>query len=80
MAEIEEAEKQKMRNKCKKIIDHGVNVFVNRQLIYNFAEQVRQLLAARQKKKASGATRSAKPTRHAHNRAAASTFPAFFCV
>lgn len=41
VAEIEEAEKEKMRNKCKKIIDHGVNVFVNRQLIYNFPEQVR---------------------------------------
>lgn len=41
VAEIEEAEKDKMRNKCKKIIDHGVNVFVNRQLIYNFPEQAR---------------------------------------
>ncbi|CAM9384829.1 unnamed protein product, partial [Discosporangium mesarthrocarpum] len=35
-----EAEKQKMRNKCKKIIDHGINVFINRQLIYNFPEQI----------------------------------------
>merc|ERR1719284_2304541 len=25
VAEIEEAERNKMRNKCKKIIDHGVN-------------------------------------------------------
>lgn len=41
VAEIEEAEKDKMRSKCKKIIDHGVNVFINRQLIYNFPEQVR---------------------------------------
>jgi len=40
VAEIEEAEKDKMRNKCKKIIDHGINVFVNRQLIYNFPEQI----------------------------------------
>ncbi|CAM9540000.1 unnamed protein product, partial [Hapterophycus canaliculatus] len=40
VAEIEEAEKDKMRTKCKKIIDHGVNVFVNRQLIYNFPEQI----------------------------------------
>lgn len=40
VAEIEEAEKDKMRKKCKKIVDHGVNVFVNRQLIYNFPEQV----------------------------------------
>ena len=29
-----------MRNKCKKIIDHGINVFINRQLIYNFPEQI----------------------------------------
>ncbi|CAM9471303.1 unnamed protein product [Ectocarpus sp. 6 AP-2014] len=40
VAEIEEAEKDKMRTKCKKIVDHGVNVFVNRQLIYNFPEQI----------------------------------------
>jgi T-complex protein 1 subunit beta len=40
VAEIEEAEKQKMRNKCKKIIDHGISCFINRQLIYNFPEQV----------------------------------------
>ncbi|GMH69921.1 hypothetical protein TrRE_jg2149 [Triparma retinervis] len=40
VAEIEEAEKDKMRGKCKKIIDHGINVFVNRQLIYNFPEQI----------------------------------------
>jgi len=40
VAEIEEAEKQKMREKCNKIIKHGVNCFVNRQLIYNFPEQI----------------------------------------
>eukprot|EP01038_Epipyxis_sp_PR26KG_P014882 gene14882-20014_t len=40
VAEIEEAEKQKMRNKCKKIIDHGITCFINRQLIYNFPEQI----------------------------------------
>jgi len=40
VAEIEEAEKDKMRAKCKRIIDHGINVFVNRQLIYNFPEQI----------------------------------------
>ena len=40
VAEIEEAEKDKMRNKCKKIIDHGISCFVNRQLIYNFPEQI----------------------------------------
>eukprot|EP00640_Fibrocapsa_japonica_P001952 CAMPEP_0113941298 /NCGR_PEP_ID=MMETSP1339-20121228/7239_1 /TAXON_ID=94617 /ORGANISM="Fibrocapsa japonica" /LENGTH=528 /DNA_ID=CAMNT_0000945403 /DNA_START=53 /DNA_END=1639 /DNA_ORIENTATION=- /assembly_acc=CAM_ASM_000762 len=40
VAEIEEAERDKMRAKCKKIIDHGINVFINRQLIYNFPEQI----------------------------------------
>ncbi len=40
VAEIEEAEKQKMRNKCEKIMSHGINCFVNRQLIYNFPEQI----------------------------------------
>jgi len=40
VAEIEEAEKDKMRKKCAKIIDHGINVFINRQLIYNFPEQI----------------------------------------
>ena len=37
---IEDAEKDKMRSKCKKILDHGINVFINRQLIYNFPEQI----------------------------------------
>jgi hypothetical protein len=40
VAEIEEAEREKMRKKCHKITEHGINVFVNRQLIYNFPEQV----------------------------------------
>jgi len=40
VAEIEEAEKQRMRSKCQKIIDHGINCFVNRQLIYNLPEQI----------------------------------------
>lgn len=40
VAEIEEAEKAKMMNKCQKIIKHGINCFVNRQLIYNFPEQI----------------------------------------
>eukprot|EP01111_Echinosteliopsis_oligospora_P019944 TRINITY_DN990_c0_g1_i1.p1 TRINITY_DN990_c0_g1~~TRINITY_DN990_c0_g1_i1.p1 ORF type:complete len:540 (-),score=212.62 TRINITY_DN990_c0_g1_i1:42-1661(-) len=39
LAAIEEAERTKMLNKCKKIIEHGVNVFVNRQLVYNLPEQ-----------------------------------------
>ena len=40
VAEIEEAEKNKMANKCKKIIEHGINCFINRQLIYNYPEQI----------------------------------------
>lgn len=39
VAEIEEAEKQKMIEKCDKIMAHECNVFVNRQLIYNRPEQ-----------------------------------------
>lgn len=40
VAEIEAAEKEKMREKCRKIIDHGINCFINRQLIYNFPEEI----------------------------------------
>mmetsp|Transcript_26306 Transcript_26306/g.81924 ORF Transcript_26306/g.81924 Transcript_26306/m.81924 type:complete len:486 (-) Transcript_26306:127-1584(-) len=40
VAEIEEAERDKMREKCRKIIDHGINCFVNRQLIYNLPESI----------------------------------------
>ncbi|KMT15525.1 hypothetical protein BVRB_3g058770 [Beta vulgaris subsp. vulgaris] len=40
VAEIEGAEKDKMREKVKKIISHGINCFVNRQLIYNFPEEL----------------------------------------
>merc|ERR1712070_561125 len=40
VAEIEEAEKDKMRNKCNKILNHGINCFINRQLIYNFPEEI----------------------------------------
>ena len=40
VAEIEAAEKGKMREKCEKIIKHGINVFINRQLIYNFPESL----------------------------------------
>ena len=39
VAEIEEAEKQKMLNKVEKIIGHGCTVFINRQLVYNLPEQ-----------------------------------------
>mmetsp|Transcript_4038 Transcript_4038/g.5941 ORF Transcript_4038/g.5941 Transcript_4038/m.5941 type:complete len:374 (-) Transcript_4038:22-1143(-) len=40
VAEIEKAEKEKMRLKCQKIMKHGCNVFINRQLIYNFPESL----------------------------------------
>ena len=40
VAEIEAAEKAKMKAKCQKIIDHGINVFINRQLIYDYPEEV----------------------------------------
>ena len=40
VAEIEQAEKEKMRKKCQKIMNHGCNVFINRQLIYNFPESI----------------------------------------
>ncbi|KAK6131043.1 hypothetical protein DH2020_035220 [Rehmannia glutinosa] len=40
VAEIEVAEKEKMREKVQKIINHGINCFVNRQLIYNFPEEL----------------------------------------
>merc|ERR1719353_917636 len=39
VAEIEAAEKKKMLDKVDKIIAHGCNVFINRQLIYNLPEQ-----------------------------------------
>lgn len=40
VAEIEQAEKEKMRRKCQKIINHGANLFINRQLIYNYPESL----------------------------------------
>lgn len=40
VAEIEAAEKNKMREKCEKILAHGCNVFINRQLIYNLPEEI----------------------------------------
>merc|ERR1719231_2033203 len=39
VAEIEAAEKARMNQKVDKIIGHGCNVFINRQLIYNLPEQ-----------------------------------------
>ena len=40
VAEIEEEEKQKMARKVHKIKEQGINVFVNRQLIYNYPEML----------------------------------------
>merc|ERR1712139_566275 len=40
VAEIEKAEKEKMKNKVERICKHGCNVFINRQLIYNYPEQI----------------------------------------
>jgi len=40
VAEIEKAEKEKMKTKVDKIVAHGCNVFINRQLIYNYPEQL----------------------------------------
>ena len=40
VAEIEQAEKEKMKNKVDKILAHNIDIFVNRQLIYNYPEQL----------------------------------------
>merc|ERR1719383_282011 len=40
VAELELAEKEKMKDKVGKILDHKCNVFINRQLIYNYPEQL----------------------------------------
>ena len=40
VADIEKAERDKMRSKVEAIIGHGINCFVNRQLIYNFPEEI----------------------------------------
>ena len=40
MADIENADKDKMRGKVEAIIGHRINCFVNRQLIYNFPEEI----------------------------------------
>jgi T-complex protein 1 subunit beta len=40
VAEIEKVEKEKMRAKVDKILAHKINVFINRQLIYNWPEQL----------------------------------------
>lgn len=40
VAELELAEKEKMKDKVKRILSHNINVFINRQLIYNYPEQL----------------------------------------
>jgi len=40
LAEVEAAEKKKMKAKCEKIMKHEVNCFINRQLIYNYPEEI----------------------------------------
>ncbi|CAG8501878.1 6872_t:CDS:10 [Acaulospora colombiana] len=40
LAELERAERDKMKEKVEKIKAHGINCFVNRQLIYNWPEQL----------------------------------------
>jgi len=40
VAEIERAEKEKMKDKVEKILKHNANVFINRQLIYNYPESI----------------------------------------
>jgi T-complex protein 1 subunit beta len=40
VADIEEAEKMKMKSKVEKILKYKPDVFINRQLIYNYPEQL----------------------------------------
>jgi T-complex protein 1 subunit beta len=40
VAEIEQAEREKMQRKCDKILAHKPDIFINRQLIYNYPEQL----------------------------------------
>ncbi|KAK3871660.1 hypothetical protein Pcinc_023218 [Petrolisthes cinctipes] len=40
VAELELAEKEKMKAKVQRILNHDINVFINRQLIYNYPEQL----------------------------------------
>uniref|UniRef100_A0A1A9X0B7 T-complex protein 1 subunit beta n=1 Tax=Glossina brevipalpis TaxID=37001 RepID=A0A1A9X0B7_9MUSC len=40
IADLELAEKEKMKDKVEKILSHNCNVFINRQLIYNYPEQL----------------------------------------
>lgn len=40
LAELERAEREKMKEKVEAIATHGINCFVNRQLIYNYPESL----------------------------------------
>lgn len=40
VAEIESVEKEKMKNKVEKILKQNINLFINRQLIYNYPEAI----------------------------------------
>lgn len=40
LAEIERAEREKMKGKVERIKEHGITCFVNRQLIYNYPESL----------------------------------------
>jgi len=40
VAEVEQAEKEKMKTKCNRILAYKPDVFINRQLIYNYPEQI----------------------------------------
>jgi len=40
LAELERAEREKMKAKVEAIASHGINVFVNRQLVYNYPENI----------------------------------------
>merc|ERR1719322_1369448 len=40
VAQIEVAEKEKMKEKVNAILKHDINCFINRQLIYNYPEQL----------------------------------------
>ncbi|KAL7008657.1 T-complex protein 1 subunit beta [Cystobasidiomycetes sp. EMM_F5] len=40
LAEVERAEREKMKAKVQKIKSHGINCFVNRQLVYNYPESL----------------------------------------
>lgn len=40
LADLERAEREKMKAKVANIASHGINCFVNRQLIYNYPENL----------------------------------------